>query len=222
MKKISYLLIVIFISWFSVLTNAATLNVSTTPELREALTTAATNGEDDTIILEGGTYKTTDDGEGSFVYFSNEINSLTLKGIDEEDVTLSGDLTHSIVSFTSTKDASIVLNKISFINGYNKESGGAVFSGLSIGVLNCNFENNVSDSFGGALALSHQNNAAITITNSTFSGNFAYSNGGGIFAQARRVTANINGSSFELNSTTDSFDRHLQGWGGAVYIMENR
>ena len=33
--------------------SAATFNVSTTPELRTALSTAATNGEDDTIILSG-------------------------------------------------------------------------------------------------------------------------------------------------------------------------
>ena len=38
---------------------AATFNVATTPELRTALDTAATNGEDDTIVLADGTYKTT-------------------------------------------------------------------------------------------------------------------------------------------------------------------
>jgi len=70
---------------------AHTFNVSTTPELRTALNTAATNGEDDTIILADGTYKTTDDGGGTFIYFSNEANNLTLKGSSSANVILSGD-----------------------------------------------------------------------------------------------------------------------------------
>ncbi|MBD3798255.1 MAG: hypothetical protein IE887_11165, partial [Campylobacterales bacterium] len=70
---------------------AQTFNVSTTPELRTALETAATNGEDDTIVLADGTYKTTDDGGGTFIYFSNEANKLTLQGSSAENVILSGD-----------------------------------------------------------------------------------------------------------------------------------
>ena len=62
----------------------ATFNVSTTPEFRTALETSATNGEDDTIILADGTYKTTDDGKGTFIYLSNESNSLTLQGSSSE------------------------------------------------------------------------------------------------------------------------------------------
>ena len=59
MKKFTCLLILSTISWFSALTNAATLNVATTPELREPLNIAASNGEDDTVILANGIYKTT-------------------------------------------------------------------------------------------------------------------------------------------------------------------
>ena len=60
--------------------NAATFNVSTTPELRAALEQAASNGEDDTIILSDGTFTTTDDNKGKFMYLSAEDNSLTIKG----------------------------------------------------------------------------------------------------------------------------------------------
>lgn len=59
---------------------AQTFNVSTTPELRTALSDAASNGEDDTITLADGTYKTTDDGLGRFDYISSENNILTING----------------------------------------------------------------------------------------------------------------------------------------------
>jgi hypothetical protein len=75
MKK--YLLLLLAASS---LTQAATFNVSTTPELRQALQTAATNGEDDIIILGDGTFSTIDDNEGKFKYLSAEDNSLTIKG----------------------------------------------------------------------------------------------------------------------------------------------
>jgi hypothetical protein len=75
MKK--YLLLLLAASS---LTQAATFNVSTTPELRQALQTTATNGEDDIIILGDGTFSTIDDNEGKFKYLSAEDNSLTIKG----------------------------------------------------------------------------------------------------------------------------------------------
>ncbi len=56
-----YLLTILLLATYGL---SATFNVSTTPELRTALETAATNGEDDTITLADGTYKTIDD-----VYF---------------------------------------------------------------------------------------------------------------------------------------------------------
>ena len=58
------------------LVSAATFNVSTTPELRQALVDAAQNGQEDTIILADGTYATTDDGGGTFTF---------LAGHDPED-----------------------------------------------------------------------------------------------------------------------------------------
>ena len=78
---------------------AETFNVSTTQEFRQALQDAATNGQADTIILANGTYKTTDDGGGTFTFFDNENYDLTIQGSLPENVVLSGDNTHQVLNF---------------------------------------------------------------------------------------------------------------------------
>ena len=60
---------------------AHTFNVSTTQELRVALQDAAVNGQSDTIILANATYKTTDDGGGTFTFLDNENYDLTIQGL---------------------------------------------------------------------------------------------------------------------------------------------
>ena len=56
---------------------AATFNVTDVAGLRAALVTAATNGQDDVIVLAAGTYAT---GGTTFTFLTNESNSLTLQG----------------------------------------------------------------------------------------------------------------------------------------------
>lgn len=55
-------------------TRAAIFCVSTAAELQAALTTAASNGEDDVIHIVQGTYN------GNFVYASTEAFNLTVEG----------------------------------------------------------------------------------------------------------------------------------------------
>ena len=140
MKKISILLAATALVLYS-----ATFNVSTTSELREALETAATNGEDDTIVLADGVYKTTDDGQGTFIYLSNEANKLALIGSSSENVILSGDHVDQIFNHQSTEDAPLKLEKLSFVDGNNTDNGhgGGVYTDYSIEVVDCNFSNNI-------------------------------------------------------------------------------
>jgi hypothetical protein len=145
MKKISTLLFTTLLTAYG-----ATFNVSTTPELRIALTTAATNGEDDMIILSDGTYKTIDDNNGTFIYLSNEANSLTIQGSSSENVILSGDNQHQILNHQSTEDAELLLMNLSFVDGNNSiDDGGGVYTNYSIEVINCNFSNNSASRDGG-------------------------------------------------------------------------
>ena len=166
-----------FLTLFTTLSlTAATFNVSTTPELRTALSAAATNGEDDTIILADGTYKTTDDGNATFIYFSNEANSLTLQGSSSDNVILSGDSQHQILNHQSTLNAPMTLEKLSFIDGNNTlGNGGAVYADYNIEVVDCNFSNNTaSPGSGGGL----HTDSNIIINNTYFYNNHGNHGGG--------------------------------------------
>ena len=173
-------------------------NVSTTPELRTALETAATNGEDDTVILADGTYKTTDDGQGTFIYLSNEDNNLTLKGSSSANVILSGDNVEQIFNHNSTENSLLQLEKLSFVNGNNtaiSSNGGGVYTDYRMEVLDCNFTNNSAYNGGGFYSSSK------TIVNiSTFNSNSASYSGGGFYAGAATVT--IKDSTFSSNSAS--------------------
>ena len=222
MKKITYLLILSTISWFSALTNGATLNVSTTPELREALTTAATNGEDDTIILADGIYKTTDDGLGTFKYLSNESNSIKLQGSDNSLAVLSGEGLHPVIRhyLTSSISSQILISNVSIVNGNNKDglgdNGGGVFSNSHVVIENCRFENNhavlvqtsnnsSTRTSGGAISAE-----SVDVANSVFQSNTADYSGGAISVSEG---LSISSSNFIQNSVSHDY---YQGYGGAI------
>jgi predicted outer membrane repeat protein len=215
MKKITSLLILSTFSWFSALTNAATFNVATTPELREALSIAASNGEEDTVILADGIYKTTDDGLGTFKYLSNESNSIKLQGSSRENVVLSGDNQDQILSHISTEDSVLELHNLSFIDGYSSDNGGAVSSTYGVNTYNCKFQNNTSESSGGAIynSANPQSGSAIdvflmSVEDTLFDNNSAF-NGGGFYTR----TANVVNSTFTSNKAGNE--------GGGFYVWTN-
>lgn len=184
---------------------AATFNVSTTPELRTALTTAATNGEDDTIILADGIYKTTEDGEGTFIYLSNEANSLTIRGSNRENVFVSGDEQHQILNHNSTVNAPMILENISFINGLKLDGdGGGVYTDYQLAVINCDFIGNSAKRRGGGFYAKQ-----ILVMNSLFKDNSAGAGGGGFFSDPNDPTVscctyktnNVENSQFQNNSS---------------------
>ena len=72
MRRFRILLFTSMVIFFATNLLAQTFNVSTTPKLRMVLSNAAANGEDDTIVLSDGVYKTTDDGQGTFFLRSKE------------------------------------------------------------------------------------------------------------------------------------------------------
>ena len=78
---------------------AATFNVSDAAGLRAALLTAATNGEDDVIVLAAGTYAT---GGTTFTFVTNENKTLTLQGANgttRDQVILDGGGTSRVLDF---------------------------------------------------------------------------------------------------------------------------
>jgi len=174
---------------------AQTFNVSTTAELRVALTDATSNGEADTIVLADGTYKTTDDEKGTFIFFDNEDYNLTLIGSSSENVILSGDNKEQIFNHQSTQNAPLKLEKLSFLNGNNTGNGGGVYTDYKIDVIDCNFSGNYAYIGGGFYS------SSATVTNSTFTNNSA-NNGGGFYSSSATVTNSI----FTDNSAMDDSD----------------
>lgn len=100
-------------------------NVSNTQEFREALEDAALNGESDTITLEEGVYKTTDDGLGVFLFADSQEQNLTIRAKDG-DVILSGDSSSAILKVSNSSDNTLFLENLTFTNanvsGYALES----------------------------------------------------------------------------------------------------
>jgi hypothetical protein len=220
MKK--YLLLLLLAA--SSLTQAATFNVSTTAELRAALSTAATNGEDDTINLADGTYKTTDDGEGTFIYLSNEVNILKITGSSPENVILSGDNTDQIF-FNSYTDELVngvlTIENMSFINSNSPASGGAIFSNQNNMIIrNLILTDNVTtSSFGGAIFVQAAN---IEIYDSNFDRNSSVNGGGAVALYSGYAV--ISGSSFSQNTTGSSYSSNngggaIQGRQGSTFTI---
>jgi hypothetical protein len=201
---------------------AAIFNVSTTPELRGALDTAATNGEDDTIILADGTYKTTDDGEGTFIYLSNESNTLTLQGSSADNAAMSGDNTHRVFHHQSSSSEGMLngltLKKLSFADGTTDTNsyGAGVFTAHNVVVLGCNFENNHGIWGGGLRVLGGET----SITDSQFLNNSAngqWGHGGGVSTQSGMVT--VTNSKFINNSSSDRGAGIAQNASGTGYYL---
>ena len=221
---------------------AETFNVSTTPELREALKTAATNGEDDFIVISDGVYKTTDDTKGSFLYLGQETNSLTLVGQSKSKTVLSGENTHQVLSFQSLEVASFTIKNITIENGLasNTQIGGGVYSKAQTTLENLNIKNCSTESAsggGGAYLITNSehviknvvfsNNNSVngkggalyafgytSIIDSHFTENSSKYNGGAVMMTSGGTVYN---STFEDNSTTYSYNGGNYG-GGAISV----
>ncbi|MBW2484107.1 MAG: hypothetical protein JRF05_01965, partial [Deltaproteobacteria bacterium] len=172
MKKALILSIIFSISIFCTHLQAATFNVSTTEELRQALLDAAINMQADTIVLADGTYATTDDGGGTFNFTADESYDLTIQGSSPDNVVLSGDNTDRVLEFDVNNSVQqIYLTNISIINGKSSVDGGGIFSYEPLIIENCIISGNNANGNGGGFF--NLDISDITITNSIISGNTA-------------------------------------------------
>jgi predicted outer membrane repeat protein len=199
---------------------AAIFNVSNATDFRVALQTAATNGQDDEIILAAGTYST---GGLQFEYISNEIYSITIRGATgttQNQVILDGGGISRVLLFDCIGYCGgITLRGMTLQNGRAPSNsttspayglGGGVWAAYSYctGSFTCTsslvdqmvFANNSADS-GGAVFTAGQ---AWTSTNSTFSNNTANGRGGAI------------GGNYNWTVTNSTFSNNTAAMGGAV------
>jgi hypothetical protein len=144
---------------------AADFHVNTSEGLQEALQTATTNGQDDTIYLAAGTYAP--HPWSDFHYASDEGRSLTIRGepgTSPEDVVLDGGHDRQILYMDDNSHPGwpppdpmpeFSLIGLTFTNSADGWDN-AVYvhaSMTNVTVQNCRFYNNISNGEGGAIVI---------------------------------------------------------------------
>ncbi len=219
MRTITFFLLLISYAF------GATFNVNSASQLRQALADAATNGENDTIVLEPGVYRVTDDGIGTFSYQSSEEYNLTIMGNSDyarKTIILDGANKYQILNIQNQKPFTLHLKHLTIVNAKTYGLGGGVHTNGDIFIEDCDISSNTANSAAGFYTSSFAlikdsiiaNNKAegylggggvaggfaaakAKIINSIFSNNIAkFGNGGGFVVSS----ANILDSFFSFNS----------------------
>ncbi len=174
-KVLNYLGLILLIGSIFVIAShpveAATFDVSTGSELQTALTTAASNNQDDTINLSAGTYQPT--ASGAFQFNSPDGDDLTLVGAGQDNTTITnvdgGGI--NILTTGGVNFSNITIDTTTEY-GLNIESNGGTSSdAFNITVTNATFSNN-NNGYGLSVYNSGSVTAGtITVSNSTFDNN---------------------------------------------------
>ncbi len=191
----------------------ATFCVNSAADLQNALTTAASNGEDDTIHIVQGTYSE------NFVYASTEAYSVTIEGgyttgcashaVDPANTVLDGNATGNVLVLSCPDQAvEFVVDGVTLRNGNTSDRGGALFAATGNGevtLTNNTITGNSDSSSGGGL---YASGSIVTLTNNTITGNstkITWSYGGGVYVSAFTVT---------LTNNTITGNSAVRGGGG--------
>jgi hypothetical protein len=172
--------------------------------LREAITTANANNEDDTIrlddtltgktiLLTGGELKSTEAGKGLAIEYSGANPSVTIDAQSNSRI------------FNVATGAKLTLPRLILING-KADQGGAIFNAGETFLQDITIKSNESTSEGGAVFSGLD--SILTVSGSTISENSATTNGGA-FSAIQAKTFRIFNSLINNNSAT------LEG--GGVY-----
>ncbi len=167
--------------------DAAVFCATTSTELKQALTTAASNGEADTIKIETGTYVSSGSGSVAFNYQTSENFSLTVAGGYTSNLPtrcarqlqyptttiLSGSDARQVLRFSAAfgTNGDLSLSNLTLRDGFTSQTGAGVsigsggFSG-NIEVNRVIVERNVSLYYGGGMGLYTEGSA--NIRNSMF------------------------------------------------------
>lgn len=166
---------------------AAVFNVSTVNELRQALSEAQANGENDTIYLSPGTYLVTEpltyespDGDGG--------HHLEIIGAGANSTILDGDEVSRILLIDTDTDrnggdngSSVLLEGLSFLRG--KSTGGGalkVYGADAFSISECVFQDNQAPhGLGGAVHLERV--GSLVISSSRFLANVSPSGPGAVY-----------------------------------------
>lgn len=195
---------------------AAVFNVSNVSQLRQALSVAQANGENDTIYLAPGTYLVTEsltyespDGDGG--------HGLEIIGAGANSTILDGDEVSRILLIDTDTDrnggdngSSVLLQGLSFLRGQSTTGGGGalkVYGADAFSISECVFQDNQAPhGSGGAVNLERV--GSLTVSSSRFLANVAPNGAGAVYGL--RV-----GEVLFSNSTL----ANNQGAGPAAYFL---
>lgn len=210
---------------------AATFNVSTASQLRNALQTAQSNLQADTINIAAGTYST---GGTPFGYSaaSTENFTITIVGGGPTVTILNGGQNDRVLSVSTSSVSSggpkahIVIRNLTIRDGRTGITGVGLTAhtiNANITVSNCQFRNNHTvppsgDALGGGAFL-QTFSGTITLSKSTFDNNSAATTspralGGGAFVQV--LTSGS--ATLTLNTFTNNSADSLEASGGGAFV----
>ncbi len=217
-KSFFFLLILSLGIVFPTVSKSATFNVPTDMSLQDALNTAESNGEADTINIASGTYNISSTIEAEIT----DNHPITIKAEDPNNKPiLDGGGTTQIMDIrTSGTDANadITIEGIVFRNGvadndgFGNSAGGSLYllaDDADITLKNCEFINNEANDYGGGAFLS--TGANTEVTKCVFKGNSATTYGGG------GIYAGSLGGSFTFTNNV-VYDNEAGNWGGGVEL----
>jgi len=196
----------------------ATFCVSDATDLQTALTTAESNGADNTIKIVQGTYN------GNFTYASTEAYSLTVEGgyaegcasrtINPANTILDGGGTDMVLALVSQGAATFSVEGLTLQNGNAStvDYGGGLYASTdgNVTLTNNTFSDNTASSYGGGAYIL----GTATLSNNSFITNYSRY-GGGVY-----ITGNgtLTDNTFTENTFTSP---SMGGSGGGAYIGGN-
>ncbi|MEN8219442.1 MAG: right-handed parallel beta-helix repeat-containing protein [Pseudomonadota bacterium] len=178
-------------------TYAASFCVTTTTELKTALTMAAFNGEDDNIQVVQGTY------EGNFVYVASEEFNLSVKGgyktgcvsraVDPSNTVLNGGGKASVLILVNKNAIEFVVDGLTIENGETAANANSSGGGLHIStdkgdvtLSHSIISGNKANFYGGGAYI--EGSSTISISDNTISDNTAHRIGGVHFSSSGTAT----------------------------------
>ena len=218
------LTVVISVFLFAGRAMAADICVSDAAGLQAALTTAAGNGQDDTIRIVQGTYV------GSFIYSSlTEAYDLAIEGgytagcasrvVDPANTVLDGNNAGNVLILSTSQLVDFSVEGLTIRNGATAGDGGGIYIYLTRGNISLNkniITNNSAASNGGGLSIlpstvGRPGIKDVILTGNIITNNSAASNGGGLyFDYIDEGTTLINNNVITDNSADNR--------GGGIYI----
>ncbi len=213
-----FLSVLVFLLFYPIAGYSAIFNVTNEDELRQALSIAESNGEDDVINVEEGLYRTF--GE-TFTFDTNEDFSLAIEGEGAGITILDGEGLSRVLSIQSNNEnflLSVSMRGLTIQNGFKSddfeflpdEDNGAGVSILKAGFVTietCKFRNNTAEGgFGGGIYIVGESSPDNELTNviiasSEFSNNFS-NKGGGVYINFPRGILLIPNNKFSDNFTS--------------------